>query len=102
MGTSFGLVKDRMNPPTVDTVEAQVSSYISGVTNALEGAVTLLAAAIFDTPDVLKGLVQNGQFFAPGGKNQIQAASSFDVSQKMQEYIFANALPMVCSLSNAR
>lgn len=83
-----------MNPPTLSDVEADVGSYISGVANALEGAVSQLVYAIFDTPDILHGLIGNGAFYAPEGKIA-PPANAFDVSQKMQEYIFANALPMV-------
>ena len=84
-----------MNPPTLPDIEADVGSYIAGVSNALEGAVAELAAAIFDTPDILHGMIQNGVFFAPGGSGQLETANSFDVSQRVQEYVFANALPMV-------
>jgi len=80
-----------MTEPSVDEAVSSVEQYFSYFTKALQSGLADLAVAWFDTPEILAGLVANGTMFdAKLGIDQ----STFNVSQKIQEIAFANALPM--------
>lgn len=81
-----------MPTPTVDAANAAVGDYIATLTNSLSGAAGFMTEAIFDTPDILFGLVDKGKMWAPGVDFD---HTSWDISQTMQKLIFANTLPAV-------
>lgn len=88
-----------MATPTIDAANAAVGDYIAGFTNSLSGAASALTESIFDTPDILFGLVDKGKLWAPGTDFD---TTSWDISQTMQKLIFANTLPAVWCKSLGR
>lgn len=88
-----------MQTPTVDSVTDEVSGFINIAANALSGATHDLADAIFNTPDILYGLIQNGTFFSGGLNVSAESGfeSTFDASQFIQQALYANALPLTWS-----
>ena len=92
-----------MADPTVFGASAEVGAYISGYTNNLENATTLIVKELFDTPDLLFPLINNAAYFgATNVTGQKSGSGYFDVSNMLQELIWANALPIAwCKEGNA-
>ena len=84
-----------MANPTLFGASAQVGAYIAAYSNNLENATTKIVKNIFDTPSVLFPLINKGQYFGATNVTGQQAGSGYyDVSTKLQELIWANALPI--------
>lgn len=95
LGASLGLVKDRMAMPDVNDVQTDMSAYLAAINNMMQGFAGNLTEAIFDDPDVLYPMIQDGLFFAAEGETPLDTDSSFDVSQAIQRNVFAASLPAV-------
>jgi hypothetical protein len=75
-----------------------IGDYIGGLAGSLEHATVLVGATTFDTPDVLFGLINAGAYFT-GGKDVTDGGYDY-VSSKLQEMIYASALPMAWATGN--
>ena len=94
------MIKDKLTAPTLADVLSDVSSYVNYTTSALVQNVEPLVAQIFNDPDTLYGLIQNGSFFTSTSSLTASSGwpSSFDTaSAAIQRAIFANALPLTWS-----
>lgn len=55
----------------------------------------LITGHIFDTPDTLLALIDNGAYWQPQGNGKLKVDSAFDVSLRIQQVVWASSLPMV-------
>lgn len=97
-GAALGFAKDQLPAPDLGTATGQVEQYMNGVLNTLSSALNQTTHSIFDTPDTLIALIDNGAYFQPQGNTALKITSgSFGVEQRVQQVVYANALPMVWS-----
>lgn len=94
-GSSLGFVKDQMPAPDLASASAQVEEYLDTILTGLGRAMQLLTANIFDTPETLLSLINNGAYWQSQGTGKLKVDSAFDVSLRIQQVIWASALPMV-------
>lgn len=74
---------------------AQVEDYLSAIIKGMESAMPLITQNLFDTPQSLIGMIDHGAYWTPQGNGALKSVDAFDVSLRMQQVIWASALPMV-------
>lgn len=75
------------------TVQDQLTEYATQLTTTWQNLTQDLAMGMFQQTDVLYDIIKNGQMFATD-----PPTTEFDVSQKLVEAMFANALPLAWTL----
>lgn len=94
-GSALGFAKDQLPAPDLASATAQVEQYLDGILKGLEGTMPLITQNMFDTPSSLLGMINNGAYWQPNGNGKLQIGSAFDVSLRIQQVVWASALPMV-------